>query len=80
MNLDWNVLAGPAALAIAASVAVIVLWREHVKDDDLKDKTVEGLTATVAGFPGALRDLTTVVLQAAERERTRPRNERVDDR
>ncbi len=78
--MNWDTLAGPAALAIAASVACVALWREHVKDDDRKDKTIEGLTVTVGAFPGALRDLTTVVLQAAERERTRPRNERADDR
>lgn len=72
-------LAGPAALAIAASVAVIALWREHVKDDGVKDKTIEALTLSVGAFPAALRDLTSVVLTAAEREQMRPHRERAGD-
>ena len=77
---DWNLLAGPAALAIAASLAVWALWHEHVKDDDQKDGTIKTLTETVGAFPAALKDLTSVVVAAAERERTRPRSERAGDR
>ena len=80
MTVDWNLLAGPAALAIAASLAVIALWREHVRDDAVKDSTIRGLTDTVGAFPAALKDLTSVVVAATERERQRPRNERADDR
>lgn len=77
--MDWNLLAGPAALAIAASLAVIALWREHVKDDNQKDATIKTLTESVGTFPGALKDLTAVVADSAMRERTRNKNGREGD-
>ena len=78
MNLD--VFLGPAGLATACLVAIGILWREHVKDDDLKDETIKALTASVGAFPNALRDLTGIVLASTERERARPRTERAGDR
>ena len=67
---EWlSALAGPAGLAIFASAVSWVLWREHVKDDALKDETIKTLTEAVAAFPAALKDLTAVVVAAAERER-----------
>lgn len=67
---EWlTALAGPAGLAIFASAVSWTLWREHVKDDALKDATIVKLTDAVSAFPPALKDLTTVVVAATERER-----------
>lgn len=77
--MDLETLAGPGALAIAASLATIALWRRHVRDDEMKDSTITVLTGAVAEFPTALKDLTAVVVDSAERERARPRNERTGD-
>lgn len=78
--MDWNQLAGPAALAIAASAAVVALWREHVRSDRLKDETIKTLTAAVDQIPGALGDLTAVVRDVAQHELNRTPNERRGDR
>ena len=72
-------LTGPTGLAIAASVAVAALWRIHVKGDEQKDATIKVLTEAVNAFPAALKDLTAVVVDTAEREKARTRNERVGD-
>jgi hypothetical protein len=69
--MDLTVLAGPAALAIAASLAVVALWKEHVKGDGQKDATIKTLAESVGAFPGALKELTAVVSAATERERDR---------
>lgn len=69
--MDWTLLAGPGALAIAASLAVVALWREHTKSDAQKDTTIKVLTESVGAFPVALRDLTAVVSSATARERDR---------
>lgn len=73
--MDLSLLAGPAALAIAASAAVIALWREHQRTDHLKDELIVSLTKSVGEFPGSLKDLTAVVVEAARRERARRRGE-----
>lgn len=74
-----NVLSSPQAVAILLAVAVIALWRLHVKGDDIKDAALKTLTEAVGAFPVALRDLTAVVSDSVERERTRPKD-RADDR
>ncbi len=64
-----NALVGPVGLAIAASLAVIALWRQHVKADALKDDALKALTTSLPEIATALRDLTTVVKDAATRPR-----------
>lgn len=67
---EWlTALAGPGALAIFASGASWLLWREHVRGDAVRDAAIVSLTASVGAFPAALKDLTTVVVAATERER-----------
>lgn len=74
-----DALLGPQGVAAAALIAVTVLWRRHSKDDDSKDAAIKVLTGTVAAYPLALSDLTKVVVDQAEREHNRPRNERAHD-
>lgn len=78
MNVE--LLAGPAALAIGASLAVVALWKNHVKKDDVDAQTIRTLTETVRLFPDALKDLTAVVLDSSERERNRVKTSRAGDR
>lgn len=78
--MNWDILAGPAALAIGASLAVVALWRQHVKGDDVKDATIKTLTESVGAFPPALKDLTSVVIDSTERERNRAKVQRAGDR
>ena len=78
--MEWQLLAGPAALAIAASAATWALWRHHVKEDDQKDIAIRALTAAVAEFPGALKDLTGVVTDTVNRQRVRTGRDRAGDR
>ena len=74
-----ELLTGPAALAIAATLAVVALWREKQRSDRLKDDVIVSLTKSVGEFPGALKDLTAVVVESTHRERARQRGS-PDDR
>ena len=67
MNLDQ--LAGPAALAIAASAAVVALWRAHVQADAMRDAALRELTQAVAEFPTALHELAAIVTDAARQRK-----------
>ena len=59
--MDWSLLAGPAALAVAATLAVVALWRDHRADDKRRNDALALLTDAVPAIASALRDLTAVV-------------------
>ena len=69
--MDLTQLAGPAALAIAASLAVVALWKVHVEQDKIRDAALVKLTEAVSAFVPALKDLTAVVSDAIKSEKDR---------
>lgn len=66
-----DLLNTPNAVAAIACVAVIALWRQHQKDDAVKDAALLTLTEAVREFPGVVKESTAVIVDVVAKERAK---------
>lgn len=72
--MPWDQLLGPWGLVVAALIAVAVLWRSHVKEDerqridaDAWKALVQLLVPKIDGLGGGMEKLTTAVTDMDKR-------------